>query len=177
MQGPQRPNSKSPKATGLPRGSEQPNRQQMEFDHTSPEFQAQYEAMSPKMKNLLRGLGSADMNTDPQDSLNNGMANLGLGASARQSPPSRLAAALKGFTPRPLAVDSEEEEELEDDDDDDDDYDDSAAGNLQEYRSSYVHNDNRVITTNVNSNNVNTENVVDSYNDNSTRTDIKKTRQ
>jgi hypothetical protein len=57
--------------------------------------------------------------------------------------------------------------------DDEDDYD-AENGDLRQHPSSYVHNDNRVVTTNINSNNVNTENVVDSYNDNSTRTDIRK---
>jgi hypothetical protein len=44
----------------------------------------------------------------------------------------------------------------------------------QTYERATVFNDNRVVTTNIDSNNVNTTNVHDSYNDNSTRTDITK---
>jgi hypothetical protein len=123
--------------------------------------------MSPKMKEYLESLGHG-----PRSSLNEGMANVRLSPQSFGSPGNygrpTPDAARKGVH-RPASPDSSEEGQSEDDED----YD-AETGDLRQHPSSYVHNDNRVILTNINSNNVNTENVVDSYNDNSTRTDIRK---
>lgn len=115
----------------------------------------------------------------PKDSLNDRMASVSLEDPGvlRSCPPRDYErynpnAARKGKNVADRSShDSEEEPDEEYDEDEDDDF---APGNSQQFSSSYVHNDHRVITKNVNSNNVNTENVVDSYNDNSTRTNIKK---
>jgi len=130
--------------------------------------------MSPKMKEYLRKLG---YEYDP-DLLNAGIPNMRLddpsvqrsrspGNFGRHTPE----AARKGkkSAQRSSFFDSDGEEHFDEDDEDHD----SANGDLQQNRS-FTHNDNRVITTNINSNNLHTENVVDSYNDNSTRTDIRK---
>jgi len=179
----QRRNTTAPQEPKIPRRAERPNRPSDEFDQNSPDFQREYETMSPRMKSLLQGRGFGG---DRQDSLNQGMANLGLGEPARQRPRrSQTEVASKGLTPRPFTADSDEEEDTEDDAEDDDSDDDEgfATGNRQPYQptststsTSYIHNDNRVITKNVNSHNVNTENIIDSYNDNATRTEINKTR-
>jgi len=142
--------------------TERPDYPRKDFHHTSPEFQAEYERMSPKMKDYFKSLGFVP---GPQHSLNEGMANMRLDRPGPQSFSS------SGTPGRPISPGSGQEEQNEDDEEDDYDADN---GDLEQHRSSYVHNDNRVITTNVNSNNVNTENIVDSYNDNSTRTDIRK---
>jgi len=66
---------------------------------------------------------------------------------------------------RPSSRDFDEEEPLDAD---------SLDVFEQTFERPAVFNDNRVVTTNYNSNNVNATNVHDSYNDNSTRTDITK---
>ena len=127
--------------------------------------------MSPQLKAYCRDLGF-----DPQESLTDRMANVTLddpdlqrthspGSYGRRTPD----VPRKG---KHIAHDSESDDSEDDDQLDEADYDPPNGG--QHYSSSYTHNDNRVITKHINSHNVNTENVVDSYNDNSTRTDINK---
>ena len=124
------------------------------------------------MKSLLQGYGFEGIQQDP---LNKGMANMDLDDSAPQRPRrSQTQPAIKGFIPRPFLPDSDEEMVPEDDESDGDEG--VATGDHKQYSSAstYIHNDNRVITKNVNSHNTNTENIVNSFNDDSTHTDIKK---
>jgi hypothetical protein len=143
-----------------------------DFDIHSAQFRTEYESMSPQMKAYFRDLGF-----DPQESLSDRMASVTLDDPDRQrsdSPRSFGGRAAdvprkgKKPAPAPEPYDSSSSDEFDGADSD------STNGRIQQQSSSYTHNDNRVITKNINSNNVNTENVVDSYNDNSTRTDIKK---
>jgi len=162
---------KMAKAPGLPRAqTEQPSRP---FDIDSPQFKKEYESMSADMKEYVRGLGF-----DPQDSLNDRMANVTL-----DDPDLRTSRSPESYgrrTPDVLPKGKnvargpeyyEEYEEDEEDEEDEDHYDSANGGRHQRY---YTHNDNRVITKHINSHNVNTENTVDSFNDNSTRTNISK---
>jgi hypothetical protein len=159
------------KAPGFPRTqTEQPSRATNKFDIHSPQFRKEYESLSAEMKAYVQGLGF-----DPQDSLNEGMANVTLDDSRTSRSPESHERRTPDVHPkgknaayRPARFDDEEDEE---EDEDEDDYD---GGQHQQYSSLYTHNDNRVITKHINSHNVNTENTVDSFNDNSTRTNINK---
>jgi hypothetical protein len=164
---------KKAKETRFPRAKAQrPVPPRKDFDQTSPRFRSEYESMSPEMKAYIRSLG---FNPDTQDSLAKEMGNVSLddrepqrsrspGSFGRHTPDDPVVR--KGKARRPASYDSDEDEETDSD---------SPNGDFQQHSSSsFTHNDNRVITKHINSHNVNTENVVDSYNDNSTRTDIKK---
>src|SRR5258708_657802 len=140
---------KMTKAPGLPRAqTEQPSRP---FDIDSPQFKKEYESMSADMKAYVRGLGF-----DPQDSLNERMANVTLddpGLRASRSPES-YGRRTPDVPPKGKNVARgpeyyEEYEEDEEDEEDEDQYDSANGGRHQRYSSSYTHNDNRVITKHI----------------------------
>ncbi len=123
--------------------------------------------MTPKMRAYLRSLG---FDRD-RVNLNEGRANdsgpqsfnyPAYGHRTPADPPFRNG---RKAAHRPSSYDFDEEEPFD-------------AESLEVFEQTYgratVFNDNRVVSTNIDSNNVNTTNVQDSYNDNSTRTDITK---
>jgi hypothetical protein len=168
---------KRAKEAGPLRGKkERPNLPKKDFDQESAQFRREYETMSPEMKAYLRTLG---FDREPEDSLDEEMANVSLDdrPAQRTRSPGSFGRHTPDVVPQLRKGKNAAHRSAPDDSDDSDEPDeaDSDSGNGGAlYSSSYTHNDNRVVTKHINSHNVNTENVVDSYNDNSTRTEIKK---
>jgi len=130
-----------------PRAKTERNRSTRDFDETD-QFQQELESLSPQLREHLEEL----RRNSSQNSSRERVQNI--------SSDNRL--------PR----NGNNIQQFDEADDDDHHESDLEEQQLDTSLSSYVHNDNRIITTNINSNNVHTEHIVDSYNDNSTRTEI-----